>query len=658
MNYTYTKLRVLLIFSAVFLSTGHISGEVKLPQLIGEGMVLQRDTEIRIWGWASPGETVSVDFRDDSYQTETGEDGKWEILLPEMKAGGPWSMTVEGENRIEISNILIGDVWICSGQSNMELPVQRVHWIYEDEFRDSKNEQIRQFKVPQTYDFKKRLKDYESGEWVSLDENTVMNFSAVGYFFARDLYDRYGVPVGLINTAIGGSPAEAWMSEEALKAFPEHYEEMQRMKDDSLIQSIQESDQERNNKWYQELGQKEKAYNEAEKPWHHPDVDHSSWKSIQVPGYWDEEGIEPFNGSVWYRKTIDLDAGQADQSAKLLLGRIVDADSVFVNGEFVGNVTYEYPPRRYDVPGDLLQEGENTIAVRVINSGGVGGFVPDKPYRLDFEQSSVDLTGEWKYRIGAEMDALAGQTFIRWKPGGLFNAMIAPLLNYKSKGVIWYQGESNTDRAEEYQELFPAMIKDWRASWSQNELPFLFVQLANFMEPPKEPQESNWAMLREAQTKALELPNTGMAVAIDVGEWNDIHPLNKESVGSRLALTARKVAYNEDVVASGPVFESMKIEGNKAILSFKHIGGGLKCEGEKLQEFAIAGEDKEFVWAKAKIKGDKVIVWSDEVENPVAVRYAWADNPDDANLYNEEGLPAVPFRTVTSRDAQSCVSTN
>lgn len=645
MNYAYTKLRILFILSAVLFSTAHLSGEVKLPRLIGDGMVLQRDTEIRIWGWADPGETVSVDFRDGSYQTETGEDGKWEILLPEMDAGGPWSMTVEGENRIELSNILIGDVWVCSGQSNMELPVRRVHWNYKEEFSNCKNNQIRQFKAPQTYDFKKRLKDYGSGEWVSLDENTVMDFSAVGYFFARDLYNRYGVPVGLINTAIGGSPAEAWMSEEALKAFPAHYEEMQRMKDDSLIRSIQESDQKRINKWYQELGKKEKAYNEAEKPWHQPEVDHSDWKSVQLPGYWDEEGIEPLNGSVWYRKTIELDAKHADQPAKLLLGRIVDADSVFVNGEFVGNVTYQYPPRRYDIPADVLEEGENTIAVRVINSGGIGGFVPDKPYQLDFAQSSVDLTGEWKYRIGAKMDALAGQTFIRWKPGGLFNAMIAPLLNYKSKGVIWYQGESNTDKAEEYGALFPAMIKDWRANWAQNELPFLFVQLANFMEPPEEPQESSWAMLREAQTKALELPNTGMTVAIDVGEWNDIHPLNKKSVGHRLVLTARKVAYNEDVVASGPVFESMKIKDNKAILSFNHIGSGLKCAGEKLKEFAIAGEDNDFVWAKARIKGDKVIVWSEEVENPVAVRYAWADNPDDANLYNEEGLPAVPFRT-------------
>ncbi|MFW5754620.1 MAG: sialate O-acetylesterase [Marinilabiliaceae bacterium] len=634
---------------ATFLGLIHIHGTVRLPELIGDGMVLQRNTEIRIWGWASPGEQVSVDFKGNTYETKAGEEGTWELLLPEMKAGGPYSMTIKGENTVNIEDILIGDVWVVSGQSNMELPISRVHWIYEDVPEKCENDFIRQFKAPQTYNFKERLDNYDSGEWVSVDEKSVMDFSAVGYFFARDLYDRYEVPIGLINTAIGGSPAEAWMSEEALKAFPEHYDEMQRMKDDSLIRSIEEADQKRSNNWYQQLGKKEKAYNESEKPWHQPGIDLSSWKSVQVPGYWDEAGIEPLNGSVWYRKTIELDAEQADQPAKLLLGRIVDADSVFVNGEFVGNVTYQYPPRRYDVPADLLQEGENTIVVRVINSGGVGGFVPDKPYQLDFEEDSVDLTGEWKYRIGAEMDALEGQTFIRWKPGGLFNAMVAPLLNYKTKGVIWYQGESNTGRAKEYRELFPAMIRDWRDNWMRDELPFLYVQLANYMEPSEKPRESEWAMLREAQAKALELSNTGMAVAIDLGEWNDIHPLNKERVGHRLALTARKVAYHEDVVASGPVFDSMKIKGKKAILSFKHTGSGLKCKGDELKEFAIAGEDGDYVWANARIKGDKVIVRSDQVENPVAVRYAWADNPDDANLYNEEGLPAVPFRTGNSK---------
>ncbi len=638
--------RIELFFLFLFLGMTTSTGQVRLPSLIGNGMILQRDVETRVWGWASAGEEVTVSMGDEELSTQATSEGEWELILPAFEAGGPYTMFIQGTNEIRIEDILFGDVWVCSGQSNMELPVRRVIWVYEDEIRDYENDHIRQFKVPQTYNFKQSLHDFASGEWESVDSNSVMDFSAVAFFFAKDLYEKYEVPIGLINTAIGGSPAEAWMSEEALKKFPGHYDEMQRMKSDSLIREIEASDRQRSNEWYARLGEREKECKGKGPAWYEKNIDLSEWKSIEVPGYWDEAGLEPFWGSVWYRKTFYLDAGQAGNTAKLILGRIVDADSAFVNGQFVGNITYQYPPRRYDIPEGLLNEGENTITVRVINNSGVGGFVPDKPYQIDFENSSVDLAGEWKYRLGAEMVPLAGQTFIRWKPGGLFNTMIAPLLNYRMKGIIWFQGESNANRPVEYRELFQEMILDWRSHFKQKELPFLFVQLANFMEAKDQPSESNWAMLREAQAQALALPKTGMAVAIDVGEWNDIHPLNKKSVGGRLSLAAQKVAYaREDVLTSGPVFDLMKIKGNEIILSFKNEGGGLRCKGDELKEFAIAGKDREFVWAKARIEGEKVIVRSEKVAHPVAVRYAWADNPADANLYNEEGLPASPFRT-------------
>jgi sialate O-acetylesterase len=633
-------------FLFLFLGISASTGQVRLPALVDDGMILQRDVETRIWGWASPGEEITISIGDHELTAQAGEDEKWEVALPAFEAGGPYVMEISGKNEIRIEDILFGDVWFCSGQSNMELPVRRVIWEYEELFDGYENNFIRQFKVPQTYNFKKRLHDYGSGKWVAADENSVLDFSAVAFFFAKNIYEKYNVPVGLINTAIGGSPAEAWMSRETLKEFPEHIAEMQRMKSDSLIRAIEAADQKRQNAWYQLLDEKDKAYQGDNTAWSAENVDMTDWKSIEVPGYWDKQGLEPVDGRVWYRRNFELNADQAGKEGLLLLGRIVDADSAFINGQYVGNITYQYPPRRYDIPEGLLKDGENTIVVRVINNSGIGGFVPDKPYQIDFEDSSVDLTGAWKYRIGAEMKSLGGSTFIRWKPGGLFNAMVAPVLNYQVKGVIWYQGESNAARSEEYRELFPALIRDWRKNFSQEELPFLFVQLANFMEAKEEPTESDWAMLREAQAKALKLPITGMVVAIDAGEWNDIHPLDKETIGDRLALSAQKVAYNEeDVVASGPVFKSMEIKENKIILSFDHIGGGLKNKGGKLKEFAIAGEDNEFVWANAKIEGDKVIVWHEDVLNPVAVRYAWADNPDEANLYNEEGLPAAPFRT-------------
>ncbi len=368
---------------------------------------------------------------------------------------------------------------------------------------------------------------------------------------------------------------------------------------------------------------------------------------MEVPGYWADTKLGPVNGVVWFIKKVNIPSVMVGKKAKIILGRIVDADSVFINGKFVGTTSYQYPRRRYDIPPDLLKEGENTIAVRVISNIGKGGFVPDKPYEIVAGDTSINLKGEWKFKLGAKMEPLESQTFIRWMPEGLYNAMLAPLLNYRIKGVVWYQGESNVDRPIEYRKLFQALIRDWRAKWNEGNFPFLFVQLPNFMEAKSEPSESNWALLREAQLKALSLPNTGMAVTIDIGEWNDIHPVDKKDVGKRLALAAERIAYGDtNVIFSGPIYKSMKIQGKKVVLSFTNTGSGLTAkDDEKLGGFAIAGPDKHFIWAEAKIEDNKVIVWNDKIKNPIAVRYAWADDPDKADLYNKEGLPASPFRT-------------
>ena len=367
---------------------------------------------------------------------------------------------------------------------------------------------------------------------------------------------------------------------------------------------------------------------------------------MTLPGYWADTPLGSVNGVVWFRKDVDLPASMGTQPAKLNLGRIVDADEAFVNGVLVGTTSYQYPPRWYEIPSGLLKEGKNTIVVRVVSNIGKGGFVLDKPYELVCSGQTIALKGPWRYRLGATMEPLASQTFIRWKPLGLYNAMLAPLQKYSIKGVIWYQGESNAARPIQYRELLPAMVRDWRKHWNQGDFPFLLVQLPNYMERKPEPSESNWALLREAQLKTLSLPQTGMAVTIDIGEWNDVHPLNKKDVGTRLVLAAQSVAYGEaSVVSSGPIYESMKIDGEKIIVSFRHTGSGLVARGGELRSFAIAGVDKRFVWAKARIENNRVMVWSEQVQNPVAVRYAWADNPAGANLYNEEGLPASPFRT-------------
>ncbi|WP_324721705.1 sialate O-acetylesterase [Salinimicrobium sp. HB62] len=618
-------------------------GQVKLPKLISDGMVLQRDTDIKLWGWASEGEPVSVLFRGKEYNTRADNNGKWTIDLSGLEEGGPFIMTIAGSNKIELKDIYVGDVWLVSGQSNMELSMGRVEPLYADEIANANNPQLRFFEVPKNYHFEEAREEIEGGKWEPVTPENIRQLSAVAYFFAKDLYDQYQVPIGIINSSLGGSPAEAWMSEEALKEFPNHYAEAIQYKISDFRDSIQNNDAERIGSWHRKAVKEDVG---IPNKWKNEQVDTSGWSSMEIPGYWADDELGHKNGVVWFRRTFEIPQELAGQSPKLLLGRIVDADSVFVNGHFVGNTTYQYPPRRYSIPAGILKPGQNSISIRITNESGRGGFVTDKPYKLIFEDSEIDLRGEWKYKLGVEMPSLRGQTFIRWKPLGLYNAMIHPLTDYSLKGVIWYQGESNADNPVEYERLFPALIKDWRKQLEQPRLPFLFVQLANFMEPREEPGESSWARLRESQTKTLSLPKTGMAVTIDVGEWNDIHPLNKKAVGERLARAAKKVAYNEEIVPAGPLYDSFVREKDSIIISFKNTGSGLVAKnGNSLEHFAIAGKDRKWRWAKAVIRGNKVVVYHPEVSNPVAVRYAWADNPDTANLYNREGLPASPFRT-------------
>ncbi|MGD2033567.1 MAG: sialate O-acetylesterase [Bacteroidales bacterium] len=622
-------------------------GKITLPKLISNGMVLQRETRVKIWGWASPDESISMEFIDSTYTAITNDKGIWTIWLAGMKAGGPYDMEIKGENSITLTDILVGDVWICSGQSNMEISMKRVSPLYEEEIKNSENPFIRYFKVPKAFDFNTPRKDISGGQWLAPNPETILKFSAVAYFFAYELYAEYNVPIGLINSSLGGSPAEAWISEEALKKFPHYYKELQQFKDSTLIEKIRSEDRSRINKWYALLNKLDAGYQDPGHPWYGTNLNTADWPVMTIPGYWADGDLGEINGVIWFRKTIKVTPSMTGKKAKLLLGTIIDADSVFVNGTFVGATGYQYPPRRYEIPPDILKAGENTIAIRVISNIGKGGFVEDKPYKLIAGKETIDLTGEWQYQLGAKMEPLKGQVFISWKPAGLFNAMIYPLLNTSFKGMIWYQGESNASRAKEYSSLFQTLVNDWRSHWHQGDFPFLFVQLPNLGPPPEEPSEGDWAYMREAQTKALALPNTAMAVTVDVGEWNDIHPLNKKDVGHRLALAAQKTAYKDnEVVYSGPLYKAMKISGDRVIITFSNTGSGLMAkDGKELKQFAIAGNDKQFVWANAEIKNNTVIVWSEAVKNPVAVRYAWADNPEGANLYNREGLPASPFRT-------------
>lgn len=622
--------------------------QVRLPRLVSDGMVLQREQPVRIWGWAKPGEGVSVAFLGKTYRATTSADGQWRVTLPALKAGGPYEMSLKASNELSIKDILVGDVWLCSGQSNMETPMSRLRDKYPEVIAQAANPRIRQFEVPMAYAFQRPRTNVTGGKWILADPQSVLQFSAVAYFFAKEINAKYQVPVGIIKDAVGGSPAEAWLSADALKQFPTYEQQGAKYKDSTMLADIRQREGAAVTSWYQNLYKADQGEARGQQKWSALGYDASGWATMNVPGYWaSQTPLGPVNGVVWFRKEVEVPASMVGQAARLDLGTLVDADSTYLNGQLVGSTGYQYPPRKYEVKAGILKPGKNVVVVRLISNTGRGGFTPDKTYQLTAGGQTLDLRGPWQYKLGATLPPTPGTTSFQFQPGGLYNGMIAPVLPYAVKGVLWYQGESNTGHPQDYQALMTSLIGDWRTHFQQPKLPFLYVQLANYMAVKTEPGESGWAAVRDAQRRTLAVPNTGMVVITDAGEWNDIHPLDKQTPGHRLALAAQKVAYGDvKVVASGPLYQTTQVSGNKVTLTFTGTGSGMIAKGSgPLQYFAVAGADKKFVWANARIEGSKVVVWSDQVPVPVTVRYAWADNPEGANLYNKEGLPASPFTT-------------
>lgn len=634
----------ILLFSFFIIQS---QAQVKLPQVVRDSMILQRDVPLKIWGWASPKEKVSIQFLNKKYSTKTGADGKWVITLSPQKSGGPYTMVISGKNKITLQEILIGDVWFCSGQSNMVHQMNIHDVTYAKEIAEANYPEIRQFWIPTLTSLQGPKNDLSSGYWNAAVGENVRPFSAVAYFFAKKIYDKYKVPIGLINASVGGTPIEAWTSEEGFKDFPEILKTIEKNKDTAYVNGFARRVFNNN----ANLPQRQSQDKGIIEKWYDPNYNPKGWRTINIPGYWEDQGVKDLNGIVWYRREIDIPASMVGRPARVFLGRIVDADVLYINGKQVGNTTYQYPQRRYHIAADVLKPGKNVFVVKVTNNFGKGGFVPDKPYCIFAGNDTVDLKGYWQYKVGEVFVPRTGGGFgggiaAQNQPTALYNAMVAPLTNYSIKGILWYQGESNAGRPAEYANLLPALIHNWRNQWKQPDAPFIVAQLPGFMDYNYLPSESNWAMLRESQLKALSVPNSAMTVNIDLGEWNDIHPDNKKDVGERMALAALKLAYGENLVYSGPIYKSAALEGDKIIVSFNHVGSGLITnDGEELSEFAIAGADKKFAWAKAKIESDKVIVWNDEIKDPMYVRYAWADNPVNPNLYNKERLPASPFRT-------------
>jgi len=629
--------------------------EVTLPAVFGDNMVLQQGREVTIWGWADPQEKITIDcnWRQRGWVTSGDNAGKWTIKIDPPEVGGPYKMTISGKNLIEINNILGGEVWLCSGQSNMEWPVAAAANA-EREIKESNYPQIRLFTVA-----RKAAAESQAdctGSWSVCGEQTVADFSAVGYFFGRELHEQLKVPIGLINSSWGGTPAEAWTNESWLMKLADFRPKIEQLKyNHEHLTEVQEEYQKQMDQWRQKLTELDDGLRGGGLGWAAPEYDDTGWSVITLPGVYADVGLGDFDGAVWFRKEVSVPQDWVGKELMMELGAIDDMDITWFNGIKVGG--YEKPgywqmPRKYQVPASAVKTGKNIIVVRVMDTGGVGGFT-GKPGQLILtsgggENESIGLAGAWRYKVGLDMKNQPPQPLPPMlmtnnpnAPGSLYNGMIAPLVPYGIAGVIWYQGESNAARAYQYRELFPTMICCWRQVWGRGDFPFYFVQIAPFRYG--EPLIA--AELREAQLMTLSLPNTGMAVTMDIGDPADIHPKNKQEVGRRLALWALAQTYRrEGLVYSGPLYKEMKVEGDKIILSFTHTGGGLVARGGPLSHFVIAGEDKKFYPASATIEGETVVVHSDEVAKPAAVRYGW-DNEAMPNLFNKEGLPALSFRT-------------
>lgn len=607
--------------------------QVIFPRLISEGMVLQRDQPIQIWGKGIPDEKIRVSLSGAVGSTKVLEDSTWTVQLPPMAAGGPYELEV---NIQKISDVYIGDVWVAGGQSNMEWALKAGVIGREEEFANADFPQIRFFKVPQDYSAKEK-DNVSGGEWKVANAENLPDFSAVAWFFAKKNHLEKNVPVGIIESNWGGTPAEGWTEATVLANIKER------------SYTVESSEIVENQaKWEKILSENEKRREIRDLLVPRPDsllagevaslgYPEPGWENISLPA------ANPLEHIAWVRKKFNL---SSKAPVTLTLSKVEQMAYLYLNGVQIHYKDWGAPMPVIDLPSDLINVGQNILTVRAINTwdnhpvvGSTGEMY------LTQNGKKMSLEGTWAYSNDVVEPQLPKVEYFNWKPGFMFNAMIAPLTKFAVKGVIWYQGESNAGRPEEYRELFGAMITNWRMRWGKEEMPFLFVQLANYMERKEVQPESNWALLREAQTKTLELPKTGMATIIDIGEADDIHPRNKKDVGERLWLQARKVAFGEEILASGPVFKEVKREANNLILTFSEVGEGLKLSrGDLLLGFILEDSEGQFEVARGIISAsDQVTLTIPDGLTPVGIRYAWADNPE-VNLTNSVNLPALPFR--------------
>lgn len=617
--------------------------QITLPKVFGDNMVLQRDIKIPIWGNSAPGQHITAELGKFRATTRADQEGKWMVRFPVFKAGGPYELKISESGKpdtgIKLRGILIGDVWLASGQSNMEWQVQQAQDA-GNEIANADFPEIRFFQV----EHDKKLTpqhDILAGKWKACNSENVPQFSAVAYYFARKIHKDQHVPIGIIQSTWGGTPIESWTSRDKLLTSP--ITKTGILVNDTLSEQSFVKDSLNLIRFWDIVYHPQ---NNTDKIVSAPEYDDSGWPVVEMPRLIKDFGIGPYEGMVWLRKKMILPESFSRKDLSLRIGHPEMNYSMYFNGEEIcKNIWNSDPKQSYTIPARLLRKGENSITLRMAMLWGGGGLNPPagEIYITD-GSDKVSLAGKWLYQKDLEPSFPKIQNY-HYYPSLLFNAMINPVIPYGIKGFIWYQGEANDSAAYNYRKLFPMLISDWRERWKQGNLPFLYAQLANFKNVKALPSESEWAELREAQTLTLSQPNTGMACIIDIGAAGNIHPVNKQEVGRRLALNANVLAYKQKGAATGPLYKSYRKEGNRIRISFTNVSAGLVTKGAKeIVGFAIAGKDKQFYWAKATIEGKEVVVYCDKVSDPESVRYAWADNPE-CNLINSEGLPAIPFRT-------------
>lgn len=628
-----------LVVSLAVLPMPWLAQAVELPRVFADGMVLQRDAAVPVWGKAAAGASLTVDIAGQRHSAKADADGRWQVALEPLKAGGaPLVLRVDdGGAPREIRDVLVGDVWLASGQSNMEWTVAESDDAAAT-IAGATDPLVRHFKIPHAAS-SRAAAQLPGGDWVAASPSTAGTFSAVAYAFARDLRKSTGVPIGIIDATWGGSRIEPWMDAQALGIDADEVAARMQALEDADARTV-EATRKALARW--------PGLPADDAGWQAPDVDESQWTRIAVPGFWEDAGYAGMDGIAWYRTAFSLSADEARRGATLTLGGIDDGDTTWVNGVDVGHSATFDVQRRYAVPASALRAGRNVVAVRVTD-GHLGGGITGPADAIAIEPvggARRALAGDWRFRVAKAQLSTGAES--NQRPTLLYNAMIRPLQPYALRGVIWYQGESNAGTvadAQAYARLFPALIGQWRTQWTSPGLPFLWVQLARFDSKLDRDGSSPWATLRASQAATLSVPHTAQALAIDIGARDDIHPRNKHEVGRRLALAARRVAYGEDVDADGPVFARATFADGAATLTFAPGSGPLAARGggDAIHGIELAGSDGRFHAATARIDGDRVVARSDAVPRPAAVRYAWKDFAGDADLVDAAGLPAAPF---------------